>query len=521
VLPASANDRRLIEQVSPPDWENPVPSDRYHLVVVGAGTGGLVTAAIASALGARVALVEREMMGGDCLNVGCVPSKALLAAGRRWSGRAGTGSATVPMSDDPATSRSNGPPDAAGSAFAAEMERIREIRADISAHDSAARFRDMGVDVFLGQGEFASADTLRVGDSRLRFRRAVVATGTRPKVPPIPGLEEAGYRTNETIFSLTERPARLVVIGGGPIGCELAQAFAGLGSEVTILEIAPRLLPLEDPDAAEVVAAALRRDGVRVLCGVEVREVVQRDGERRVRFVGRGGEGASAASAEGGEAGADEILVAAGRAPNVEGIGLESAGIRFDTASGVEVDGRLRTTNRRVYAVGDVAGTLRFTHLADAHARLVVRNALFFGRGKVEDLVVPWCTYTSPELAHVGMPHPELERRESEFEQVTVSLADVDRARLDGTTSGFARIHLEAGTDRIVAATLVGPHAGDMIPLVTLAMRTKQGLSTLSETIFPYPSYGEVFRKAADQWRRRKLTPRARRAFETFFRVLR
>jgi pyruvate/2-oxoglutarate dehydrogenase complex dihydrolipoamide dehydrogenase (E3) component len=258
-----------------------------------------------------------------------------------------------------------------------------------------------------------------------------------------------------------------------------------------------------------------------VLCGVEVREVVLRDGERRVRYAPRREEATSGSTGSEGEAVADELLVAVGRSPNVEGIGLETAGIRFDAGRGVEVDGRLRTSNPRVYAIGDVAGPLRFTHLADAHARLVVRNALFFGRGKVEDLVVPWCTYTSPELAHVGMPYSEIERLGSDLEQVTVSLADVDRARLDGTTGGFARIHLEAGSDRIVAATLVGPHAGDMIPLVTLAMRTKQGLSTLSETIFPYPSYGEVFRKAADQWRRRKLTPRARKAFEAFFRVVR
>jgi pyruvate/2-oxoglutarate dehydrogenase complex dihydrolipoamide dehydrogenase (E3) component len=496
--PLDEHNRRLREHVHPPGWANPEPRERYHLVVVGAGTGGLVTAAIGAALGAKVALVERHLMGGDCLNVGCVPSKAVLRAARAW---AETREAAARFGAPVATGEGD---------FGRAMERMRRIRAGIAPHDSAERFRELGVDVFLGEGRFASGKTLRVGGETLRFRRAVIASGARAAVPPVPGLEGAGYLTNETIFSLTALPRRLAVIGGGPIGCEMAQAFARFGSEVTLLDMAERILTKDDAAAARVVARALERDGVRLLMGAQLRRV-ERQGDVRLVQVEHAGGAETIAC--------DALLVAAGRAPNVEGLGLHRAGVRCGER-GVEVDDRMRTSNPRIYAVGDVASRFQFTHAADAQARLVVRNALFFGRAKASDLVVPWVTYTSPELAQVGLTAEAADAAGVEVDTITVTMEDLDRARLDGATEGFLRVHLQKGSDTIVGATLVGERAGELISQLTQAMVAGVGLGKLGETIFPYPTHAEVLRRAADAWRRTKLTPNAQRAFDLFFRVV-
>ena len=496
-VPVGEHDRRLLETVHPSSWSNPKPAASYHLVVLGAGTAGLVTAAIGAALGARVALVERGLMGGDCLNVGCVPSKALIRAARGWKAAA------------EAAERFGGPPSTGEGDFGAAMERMRRIRADLSPVDGARRFRDeLGVDVFLGDGRFVAGDALEVGGARLRFRRAVIATGGRPAVPRIDGLAEAGYLTNETIFSLTERPEHLVVIGGGPIGCELAQAFVRLGSRVTVLDDKDRLLPHDDADAAAIVAGALRRDGVEIVLGAKVERVTREGGMVNVRWT-RGGAAENVA--------VSHLLVATGRAPNVEDIGLEAAGVEFGD-HGVVVDEHMRTTSSRIYAIGDVASKYRFTHAADAQARMVVRNALFFGRGKAKDLVIPWCTYTSPEVAHVGITADEA--KEQGAETITIPMREVDRARLDGEEDGFLRVHLKAGSDRILGATLVAEHAGDLISQITQAMTAGIGLGKVGQTIFPYPTQAEVIRKAADAWSRTRLTPAAKKAFRLFFRTL-
>jgi pyruvate/2-oxoglutarate dehydrogenase complex dihydrolipoamide dehydrogenase (E3) component len=494
--PWDEHNRRLAANVHPPDWENPPARDGYHLLVVGGGTGGLVTASIAAALGAKVAMVERALLGGDCLNTGCVPSKALIEAARDWRSARKTVEpfAKVETSGD--------------APFQAAMARMRRVRADISHHDSAQRFTGLGVDVFLGHAAFTGPDTATVAGQTLRFRRAVIAAGTRASVPAIPGLREAGYFTNETIFSLTELPRSLTVIGGGPIGCELVQAFAGFGTRVTLVEAEDRILPKDDPDAAAVVARGLEADGVRVECGVTVQGVELRDGERIVRCE-RG--------AEILEITTDHLLIAAGRRPNVEDLGLEAAGVEFDARLGIRVDDRLRTTSSRIYAIGDIASPFQFTHAADAQARLVVRNALFFGRGRSADLVIPWCTYTTPELAHVGITFQEAADRSEEVETLTVPLAEVDRARLGGGDEGFLRVHLRAGSDTILGATLVAEHAGEIISQITQAMVAGVGLGRLGETIFPYPTRAEVIRKVADRWRRGKLTPTARRLFGVYF----
>jgi pyruvate/2-oxoglutarate dehydrogenase complex dihydrolipoamide dehydrogenase (E3) component len=493
-------DAALVAAVFPPDWKNPAPADRYDLVVLGAGTGGLVSAAVAAGLGARVALIERERMGGDCLNVGCVPSKAVIRAGRMAS--SARAAAEIGLA----------PADGAEPDFGAAMERMRAIRAGIAKHDSAQRFRDdLGIDVFLGEGRFVAPDRAEVAGSRLRFRRAVIATGARAGAPSIPGLSDAGFLTNETVFSLRERPRRLAVIGGGPIGCELGQAFARLGVHVTVLEMSDRVLEKDDPDAGAIVAESLTRDGVRLVTSCRIERVEGGAAGKRL-FLTPG-----AAPAEVLEV--DEILVAAGRAPNVEGIGLEAAGVAFDPRRGIRVDDFLRTDNRRIYGVGDCAMDWKFTHAADAAAKSVVQNAFFFGRIRVSKLVVPWCTYTDPELAHVGLSGHSAEQRGVSIDTYTVPFSDNDRARTDGQTEGFVRIHTRKGSDRIVGATIVGAHAGDQISLLTTAMTTGLGLGALAGTIFPYPTQAEAVKAAGNQYMRTRLTPVAKRVLGFLLRI--
>jgi len=492
-------DRRLLVTVHPEDWKNPRPLEQYDLVVVGAGTGGLVSAAIGAALGARVALVERALMGGDCLNSGCVPSKAVLRASRSWA-----------EARDSAK-RFGGPAVGGPGDFAAAMERMREIRADISTLDGARRFSELGVHVYLGEAGFDGPDSILVGEDRLRFRRAILATGARAAIPPIPGLSKTTFLTNENVFNLTEIPARLLILGAGPIGCELAQAFARFGSRVTLIDQADRPLPREEPEASEILLMAMERDGVTFLGGAEIQEVKEGSGEGKSVGFRRDG---ALETVEG-----DSLLVALGRAPNVE-LGLEAAEVAY-TAKGIQVDDRLRTTNRRVYAVGDVASPYQFTHVADAHARMAVRNALFFGRGKASGLVIPAATYTSPEVARVGPTASELTETGSPPETLTVPFREVDRARVDGDEEGFLQVHLRKGKDEILGATVVAPHAGDLIAQLTQAMKLEIGLDALGDVIFPYPTTAEALRKAADQHRRKRLTPRARKLFSAFFKLSR
>jgi pyruvate/2-oxoglutarate dehydrogenase complex dihydrolipoamide dehydrogenase (E3) component len=496
--PLDEHNTKLAANVHPPDWVNPTPpAARYHLVVVGGGTAGLVSAAGAAGLGARVALVERHLLGGDCLNVGCVPSKGVIAAARAWSAARD------------AAARFGGPAVSGSGDFAAAMQRMRALRAGISDHDSAARFRDLGIDVYLGDGAFVGPDELEVGGQSLRFRRAVIATGGRAAAPPIPGLDEVDYLTNETIFALTELPESMAIIGAGPIGCEMAQSFARFGTRVTLFDMAPHVLPREDPEAAAVVQAAMVSAGVDLRLGVAIQRLSRSDAGAVVNFEKDGATGEVAAA---------RLLVAVGRAPNVDGLGLDQAGVEYH-AKGVTVNDRMRTTNPRIYACGDVASRFQFTHTADAQARMVIQNALFFGRARASRLVVPWCTYTSPELAHVGMSAAEAAAAGRQTETVTVQLAEVDRAILDGESEGFLRVHHDRG--RILGATLVAERAGDMIGEMSLAITNGIKLGQLSATIHPYPTQAEVMRKAGDAFRRTGLTDMVKRVFALWFRVFR
>jgi pyruvate/2-oxoglutarate dehydrogenase complex dihydrolipoamide dehydrogenase (E3) component len=490
----------LAENVHPSDWQNPDPKPLYDLVVIGGGTAGLVSAAGAAGLGARVALIEKDLMGGDCLNVGCVPSKALIRAARAHAEARGGGEFGVVY---------HGRLDAD---FPAVMQRMRRLRAGISHHDSARRFRELGMDVFIGNGAFHDRGAISVGHHRLRFAKAVVATGARAVELPIPGLKEAGYVTNETVFSLTELPRHLAVIGAGPIGCELAQAFARFGSKVTLLEQGKQLLPREDREAAKVVEEALLRDGVVINAECKI-SAVARDGTGKVITL----QGADAAK----PLRVDEILIGVGRAPNVDGLNLEAAGVQFDRRTGVKVDDHLRTTNRRIFAAGDICFPYKFTHTADAMARIVIQNALFFGRKKASSLIIPWCTYTDPEIAHVGLYPAEAEARGIPVETIMVRLDEVDRAILDSQNDGFLKVHVQKKSGRILGATIVASHAGDMISELTVAISAGISLGKLGSVIHPYPTQAEVIKRAGDAFNRTRLTPFAKKILIMLLKVQR
>ena len=492
VEPWDEHNQTLVRNVHPGDWVNPEPVPRYNLVVIGAGTAGLVTAAGAAGLGAKVALVERHLMGGDCLNVGCVPSKALLRAARAWADVRDAGAFGVEV---PSGARVN---------FPFLMERMRRLRAQISRTDSARRFRDLGVDVFLGEGRFSGPDAVEVGGTILRFKRAVIATGARAAAPLIPGLAEVGYLTNETVFNLTELPRRLAVIGAGPIGCELAQAFARFGSRVYLIEAQHGILPNEDRDAAEIVLGALVRDGVTLLCcGGDLKVATDAGGKRLT--IGSHGRQYDIV--------VDEILVGVGRRPNIENLGLDSAGVVVEK-TGVRVNDRLQTTNPRIYAAGDVCSPYKFTHNSDFQARIVIQNALFLGRAKASALTIPWCTYTDPEIAHAGMYEREAQAKGLSVRTFVQELGDVDRAVLDGEAEGFVKVLVRAGTDKILGATVVARHAGEMLPELTLAVGHGLGLGKIGTTIHTYPTQAEAIRKLGDAYNRTRLTPLLKKAFQ-------
>ncbi len=494
LTPFDQHNQELAANVHPPDWINPSPKDNYHLVVVGAGTAGLVTAAGAAGLGARVALIERELMGGDCLNVGCVPSKGVIRAARV--------AATV---RDSAAYGVN-LPEGFSFNFGKAMERMRRLRAQISPADSASRFADLGVDVFFGQGSFAENQTVTVTRqdgtvSRLNYKKAVIASGARASAPSIPGLDSVSYLTNENLFSLTELPEIFGIIGSGPVGSEMAQTFARFGSEVFLFEQADRILSREEADAAAVVQAQFIKDGVNMIFNSQNMKISPTDdGKIRVAVTQNGTPF---------EQVVDQLLVAVGRAPNTDGLNLEAVNVKYDQ-NGVEVNDHLQTTNPKIYAAGDICSKFKFTHTADFQARIVIQNALFavgpFGKKKASDLLVPWATYTSPEIAHVGMYEHDAKSAGIEVDTYTQAFEHVDRAILEGQDDGFVKVLTKKGTDQIVGATIVAENAGDLISELSVAIKNGVGLSGIGSTIHPYPTQAEAIRKLGDLYNRTKLT---------------
>ena len=497
VSPLDRHNAALVANVRPPDWVNPEPAPRYNLVVIGGGTAGLVSAAGAAGLGAKVALIERHLLGGDCLNYGCVPSKAIIRSSRVYADIRDASRFGVQV------------PAGVEVDFPAVMERMRRLRAGISRHDAARRFRDLGVDVFLGEARFAGPDAVEVAGKTPRFKKAVIATGGRAVRPMVPGLAETGYLTNETVFSLTERPRRLLVMGGGPLGCEFAQALQRLGCQVTLLHKYDRLMNREDAEAAALIQKVFQQEGIILLLNAKPLQVARTAMGKLVQFESDG---------KPGEIEVDEILIGAGRAPNVEGLNLEAAGVNYEAGKGrgVLVNDKLQTTNPKIYAAGDICLPYQFTHLADAAARIVIQNALFLGRKKLSALTIPWCTYTDPEVAHVGLNEAEAQRQGLEVQTFVKPLSEVDRALVDGEAEGFVKIHVRKGTDKILGATLVARHAGEMISEITAAMVGQIGLGRLAAVIHPYPTKAEAIRQTGDLYNRTRLTPGLKRLLARF-----
>lgn len=444
------------------------------ICVIGAGSGGLSVSAAAAAFGVDVVLVEKGLMGGDCLNYGCVPSKSLLAAAKAASGvRRGAIFGIHSSGQD--------------IDFAKANDHVRSVIAAIEPHDSQERFEDLGVTVLREPARFTGAGTVLVGDTEIRARRFVVATGSTAFIPPVPGLDDVPYLTNETLFELREVPAHLAIIGAGPIGLEMAQAHRRLGARVTVFEAA-RALGKDDQELGAVVLEALRNEGIEILEETAVEKVAKTDEGMAI----------SAKTADGAvvELVASHLLVATGRAPNVEGMGLEAAGIDYDR-KGIRVDRGLRTTNRKVYAIGDVAGGLQFTHVAGYQAGLIIRSILFRMPIAMDDTIVPWVTFTSPELAHVGMSEAEARAEYgARVKVLTSTYLGNDRAQAEGLTEG--RLKLIAGPrGRLLGADIVGAQAGEIINLLSLALSQKMTMKDLAGFIAPYPTLGELVRRAA------------------------
>ncbi len=461
--------------------------------VIGAGAAGLSVAAGAAQLGARTVLFERGSMGGDCLNYGCVPSKALLAAAhaaytRTHSTHLGIASASGPVD------------------FAAVMRHVHAVIAQIAPHDSVERLEGLGVRVIRASAAFTGRDQLSGGGITVRARRSVIAAGSAPVLAPIEGLEGLGALTNETLFALTERPEHLLILGGGPIGVEMAQAFVRLGSRVTLFERAA-LLPRDTPEFAAMLRDQLRSEGVTV------RE------HATVSALTRSGPSITVRCADGGEVRGSHLLVAAGRAPRLAGLGLERAGVAYGP-EGITVDDRLRTTNRRIYALGDVLGRPQFTHTAGYQAGIVIRNALFRLPARVDYRALPWVTYTDPELAHVGLTEAQARERFGPTIQVVRSdFAENDRARAEGQTCGGIQVITDR-RGRILGVDLLGAHAGELIGLWALAITRRLKLAALTGVIFPYPTLGEISKASASAFFAPKLfSPGPRRLVRLLLRL--
>jgi len=462
----------------------------FDLAVIGGGAGGLVVAAGGAKLGAKVALIEKDRLGGDCLWHGCVPSKTLIKSARVAH--------TMRHADRWALSPADPKPD-----LARVMERVAGVVAGIAAHDSPERFRAMGIDVIHGSGKFVSPGAFTVDGRTITAKNFVLATGSRPAIPPIAGLAYVPYLTNETVFALREPVAHLIIVGAGPIGSEMAQAFRRLGSAVTVVDMAGKILPREDADVAAVVQRRLEAEGVRYRLGISVGGGTPGEAHAgRIRMTVRTANGAVEQIA------ASHLMIAAGRVPNIDGLGLDAAGVRVENGR-IAVDDVLGTTNPRVHVVGDVAGAHPFTHVAEHHAGVILRQTLFRMRWTRPSAVVPWCTYTDPELARVGLSETDARAHGIVHRVYRFPFEDVDRARADGETEGFAKLVTDP-RGRLLGAAIVGADAGELIAECVLAIEKRMKAADLSAAIHTYPTRSQIARRAADQRRKESLTPASR-----------
>lgn len=482
-------------------WTKPRRFDR-NLIVVGAGSGGLVSAYIAAVVKASVTLIEKDRMGGDCLNTGCVPSKALIKSAQVASlAKHSPSFGLAPLYPE--------------ADFAAVMERIQSVIRDIEPHDSVERYTALGVDCRRGSARLISPWEVEIkgpqGTETLTGRNMVIATGAEPLVPPFPGLDQIDHLTTETLWKIRENPGRLLILGGGPIGCELAQAFARLGATVTQVEMLARLLPREDADAAELVAESLRRDGVNLLLGHKASHFALESGVK-VLYAER----------EGGllRLEFDQVLIAIGRKPNIEGLGLQALGIETEKNGTVRTNEYLQTRFPNIYAVGDVAGPYQFTHTAAHQAWYAAVNALFgrFRKFKVDYSVIPWATFTSPEVARVGLNEQDASEQGVPYEVTRYGIDDLDRAIADGNAEGFVKVLTRPGSDRIIGVTIVGDHAGDLIAEYVLAMKQRIGLNKILGTIHIYPTLAEANKYAAGEWKKAHAPERLLRLAQRYHR---
>lgn len=465
------------------------------MIVIGAGSGGLVAAAGAASLGAKVALIEKHKMGGDCLNTGCVPSKSIIR--------------TAKLAYDVKTAHRFGIPDLNPQIHLDRvMVSVRDVQKKLEPHDSVERFTGLGVDVYHDSFRFLSPFEITDGKETLSAKRFVIATGAGPFIPPIPGMDTVPILTSENVWDLTELPKRLVVLGGGPIGAELTQVFARLGSQVAVVDMADCLLPREDPEASCLIRDRFQSEGIETFVNCKGKEI-KKIGDTYEILVTHSTEGEKSIPF-------DRILVAIGRSPNVNGLDLEKAGIRF-SKKGIEVDRYLRTSAKHIYACGDVVGPYQFTHTADFQARLILRNALFPGRSKIDYRVVPWCTFTDPEVARVGLNEKEAQEKGNPYDVYTYSMGDLDRAVCDREDQGFIKVVTKKGSDRILGATLVGPHAGDLIHEMVLAMQQNIGLKKIAAMIHVYPTLAEISKRVADTFQATRLSPKIKNLLKRYF----
>lgn len=493
VSPLDVYNLKLLDNVHPQNWKNPEPGpDKYNLVVVGAGAGGLVSAAASVGLGAKVAIIEEHMMGGDCLNVGCVPSKAIIRCARavheaQHMHELGVSVAGIQVH------------------FEKIMERMRRIRSRISANDSCTRYAGMGVDVFQGRGKFMAKNAVEVNGKKLVFAACVIATGATASVPPISGLADVKFLTNASFFNLTELPKRFGVLGTGVIGLELAQTMARFGSKVVVMGRAGRIMAKEDPEAAAIIHRQLLQDGVQFKLRCVYHEIRQQEnGIIEIDLT----DGGVPEVVE-----VDQLLVASGRTPNVMNVGLEAAGVEYDTEKGIKVNDYLQTTNKSIYAVGDCCTQYKFTHVADFMARLVVRNALFYRSSRMSSILIPWATFTEPEVAHVGLYESDMRKHGIAFNTFVKYFDEVDRAICDGQEEGFVKVHVKEGTDKIIGATIVAHDAGNMISEIAVAMQAGFGLGSVANVIHPYPTQAEAIRMCGDLYNRTRLTTMVKSMF--------